>query len=144
IDWLGDCLCRVARRPLPDGVYRDRAGEVRLIDHAVTFRSLLKTAIDKIRQSARGMPAIFIRLLENLHRIWLVTSDDTVRDEVTRPAELIMRASHESVPEESDRIDVRVAYDALRNTAPIGRPLLGPAGTTRGPTRLTDVPEAPG
>ncbi len=31
-DWLGDCLCRAAREPLPDGIYRDATGSLRLID----------------------------------------------------------------------------------------------------------------
>src|SRR5437763_220541 len=51
IDWLGDCLCRVARDPLPDGIYRDADGAVRLVDRVVTFERLVKGAPDKIRQA---------------------------------------------------------------------------------------------
>jgi uncharacterized membrane protein len=49
IDWLGDCLCRVAGAPLPDGIYRTSDGAVRLIDSVITFERLLKRASDKIR-----------------------------------------------------------------------------------------------
>jgi uncharacterized membrane protein len=113
IDWLGDCLCLSARVELPAGVYRDRAGTVRLIEPAVTSDFLLKRASDKIRQAGRGMPAIFIRQLENLRRIALAAPPEAMHEGLRSQAEMILRASQESIPEESDRSDVRRAYDEL-------------------------------
>ena len=113
VDWLGDCLCRVARDPLPDGVYRDALGAVRLVDRPITFDRLVKGASDKIRQAGRGMPAVLIRQLENLHKVAsaLPTTDGT--DVIARHAEMILRASEDSVSEPGDRADVQAAFDSL-------------------------------
>ncbi len=113
IDWLGDCLCRVARDPLPDGIYRDVGGAVRLVDPVVTFDRLMKGAFDKIRQAGRGMPAVLIRQLQNLNKVAFAIGVEGDRDVVARHGEMILRASEESVPEPSDRDDVRSVYGAL-------------------------------
>jgi uncharacterized membrane protein len=114
IDWLGDCLCRVARDPLPDGIYRDVDGAVRLVDRVITFDRLMKGAFDKIRQAGRGMPAVLIRQLQNLNKVAFAIGADGDREVVARHGEMILRASEESVPESSDRDDVRSVYDTLR------------------------------
>jgi uncharacterized membrane protein len=113
IDWLGDCLCRIARDPLPDGIYRSPDGAARLIDRVITFERLVKGASDKIRQAGRGMPAVLICQLDNLRRVSIALGGRSDDDSIIRQAEMILRASEESVPEESDRRDVRRAYDAF-------------------------------
>jgi uncharacterized membrane protein len=119
IDWLGDCLCRVARDPLPDGIYRDAGGAIRLVDRPITFDRLIKAAFDKIRQAGRGMPAVLIRQLENLKKVALAIGAEGDRESVVAHADMIFRASEESVPDPSDREDVRSVYDRLR--AELGR-----------------------
>ena len=113
IDWLGDCLCRAMRAPLPDGIYYGPDGAVRLIDAVITFERLLKGASDKIRQSGRGMPAVLIRQLDNLRRVAGNDPGADVSDLIARQAAMILRTSEESVPDECDRRDVRLAHDAL-------------------------------
>jgi uncharacterized membrane protein len=125
IDWLGDCLCRVAREPLPDGVYRDPSGTVRLIDPVVMFDRLVKGAVDKIRQAGRGMPAVLIRQLENLQKLAPMLGDSGRRALIDRQADLILEASEESVAQASDRMDVRRAYDAYVATARSTEPASG-------------------
>jgi uncharacterized membrane protein len=121
IDWLGDCLCRAARAPLPDGIYRAPDGVVRLVDPVITFERLLKGSYDKIRQAGRGMPAVLIRQLDNLRRV----SDagaTSHSDIIAQQAAMILRACEESVPEESDRRDVQLAYAALVSELRLGEP----------------------
>jgi len=115
IDWLGDCLCRAYAyaHALPSGIYCDASGNVRVIEPVVTYERLLKGATDKIRQAGRGMPAVFIRQLENLQKIMNLVSTPEQREVVLHHAKLVLRASEESVTEESDRNDVREAYDVL-------------------------------
>jgi uncharacterized membrane protein len=117
IDWLGDCLCRAFARPLPSGIYADAAGRVRLVEPAVTHERLLKGATDKLRQAGRGMPAVLIRQLENLTKVVAAAGTPGQREAVLRHARLILQASDESVPDESDRQDVRAAYDLLLGAA---------------------------
>jgi uncharacterized membrane protein len=113
IDWLGDCLGRACGESLPSGVYRDASGNVRLIEPRITPERLIKGATDKIRQAGRGMPAVLIRQLENLQKVLLAARTPGQRAVILHHAELILRASDESVPEEFDRRDVRAAYDSL-------------------------------
>lgn len=113
IDWLGDCLCRAGRGPLPSGLYRDPEGVVRLVDRTITFDGLVRKASDKIRQSARGMPAVLIRQLENLAKVAIALGDGRERGIIGLEAEMILRASEESVPEPADRRDVLASYEAL-------------------------------
>jgi uncharacterized membrane protein len=113
IDWLGDCLCRAARRPLPDGIYRDAGGTVRLVDPTVTFEQLVRASSDKIRLAGRGMPAVFLRQLENLQKVAFALTDPTLAEPLTRQAEMILRASEQSIAEPADREDVQAAFELV-------------------------------
>jgi uncharacterized membrane protein len=113
IDWLGDGLCKITARTLPDGVYRDVAGHVRLIDPVITYERLVKGAFDKIRQAGRGMPAVYIRQLQNLAKIGECPLTPDQREVLGRHADMILRASDESVSEKNDRQDVQDAYDMV-------------------------------
>ena len=65
-------LCRaepVSGRTLVEGVYRDAFGRVRLIESDPSYARMVNRAFDKIRQAARGMPAVLIRLVDALTAI---------------------------------------------------------------------------
>jgi uncharacterized membrane protein len=113
IDWLGECLCRACVDPLPSGIWRDATGRIRLIEPSMSLERLIKGATDKIRQAGRGIPAIMIRQLENLQKVMGVSRTPDQREAILHHAQMILRSSEESVPEEFDRRDVRAAYDAL-------------------------------
>jgi uncharacterized membrane protein len=113
IDWLGDCLCHAYAQRLPSGLYCDADGNVRVIEPPITHERLLKRATDKIRQAGRGMPAILIRQLENLQKVITLVSTPGEREDLLHHARMVLRASEESVTEESDRRDVQTAYDKL-------------------------------
>lgn len=90
IDWLGDCLCRACREDLPSGIYHDATGNIRLIE-----------------------PAVLIRQLQNLERVMGAAETPGQRESILHHANVILRASEESVVEESDQRDVQAAYDSL-------------------------------
>jgi uncharacterized membrane protein len=113
IDWLGDGLCKISARQLPSGVYRDSQGLIRLIDPVITYERLVKGGFDKIRQAGRGMPAVYIRQLQNLEKILQYVTTGGQRELLVRHADMILRASEESVPEKNDRLDVQAAYDLV-------------------------------
>jgi uncharacterized membrane protein len=115
IDWLGDGLGKIASRWRPVTVHRDAAGHVRVITVPVSFRRLVERAHDKIRQASRGMPAVMIRQLDAIAKVMAYTSTAEQREVLLEQAEMILRASEESVPEAADRADVRRRYDALRS-----------------------------
>jgi len=113
IDWLGDGLGKIASRWRPATVHRDAAGHLRVITVTISFRRLVERAHDKIRQASRGMPAVMIRQLDGLAKVMAYTSSPGQRDLLLAQAEMILRASEESVPEQADRVDVRRRYDAV-------------------------------
>src|ERR1035438_8630208 len=113
IDWLSDSLCKVAGRWHPARVHRDRAGAVRVITTEPTYERMVQRAFDKIRQSARGLPAVLIRQLDALGRIMERTTAEDQRQVLLDQAAMIIRVSEESVHDESDRADVRRQYEAV-------------------------------
>ncbi len=107
IDWLSAGLCRISGRALTEGVYRDRSGRVRLIEHDPSYTRMVNRAFDKIRQAARGMPAVIIRLLDALANIMENTVGPEQRRVLMRQAEMILRAAESDIHEEMDLEDVR-------------------------------------
>jgi uncharacterized membrane protein len=113
IDWLGDALCKITATGLPSGLSRDSEGRIRVIEVPLRYERVLNRAFDKIRQAGRGMPAVLIRQLENLVKIAEYTTLDEQRRLVRREADMLLRASEESVPEPNDRADVLEAYEEV-------------------------------
>jgi uncharacterized membrane protein len=111
IDWLSAGLSRVSGRTLDEGVYRDRDGRVRLIESDPSYTRMVNRAFDKVRQSARGMPAVLIRLIDSLGAIMRETTSDEQRRALARQAKMILLVAEESVPDPNDREDIRVRYE---------------------------------
>jgi uncharacterized membrane protein len=113
IDWLGDNLCKVARRWHPTRVHRDGQGFVRVIAPQPDYERLMQRAFEKIRQASLGMPAVMIRQLEALAKIMAETSGAAQRRVLLDQAAMIDRACDRSVPEAADRADVHRRYEAV-------------------------------
>jgi len=111
IDWLSAGLSRISGRTLDEGVYRDRNGQVRLIESDPSYARMVNRAFDKVRQSARGMPAVLIRLIDSLNAIMLETTSDEQRRILARQAKMILLVAEETVPDPNDREDIRVRYE---------------------------------
>jgi uncharacterized membrane protein len=153
IDWLGDCLCHAAASQLPDGIHRDTAGNIRIIEPVITLDRLVKGATDKIRQAGSGMPAVLIRQLENLGKLLRVVRIPEMRAVVESHALRILRAGDETVRDAADRADIHAAYDAAMSAVDLGSAArdswraesLAPDATSSGAHRLRrERPSQPG
>jgi len=113
IDWLSAGLSQISGRKLAEGVYRDGYGRVRLIEFDHSYSRMVNRAFDKIRQSARGMPAVIIRLLDALASIMTETTSGEQRLVLMRQAEMIFRLAEETVPEVNDRQDISRRYQQM-------------------------------
>jgi uncharacterized membrane protein len=113
IDWLSAGLCRISERVLDEGVYRDRTGRVRLIEPDPSYARMVNRAHDKIRQAARGMPAVEIRLLTGIAHVMEHTVEPAQRDVLLRQAEMIARSAEEDIDEAHDREDVHRRYEEV-------------------------------
>jgi len=116
IDWIGDSLCKVTGRWQPTRIYADASGEVRVIATEISYERLVQRSFEKVRQAGRGMPAVLIRQLDALDKIMERTTTDEQRAVLLDQAAMIERSSAESVPEASDRADVRRRYEAVLST----------------------------
>ncbi len=115
IDWLAAGLSRVSGRSLDEAVYRDRFGRVRLIESDPSYTRMVNRAFDKVRQAARGMPAVIIRMMDALMNIMGQTTSPEQRRILARQAEMIFRSAQESVPEANDLDDIAVRYQGVLN-----------------------------
>ncbi|HXB46217.1 MAG TPA: DUF2254 family protein, partial [Streptosporangiaceae bacterium] len=113
VDWIGDSLTKVTGRWQPTRVYRDAGGAVRVIATEVTWERLVQRAFEKVRQSARGMPAVMIRQLDALARIMERTTVPRDRQVLLDQAAMIERLSAGTVDEPSDRADISRAYQRV-------------------------------
>jgi uncharacterized membrane protein len=110
IDWVAAGLSRVSGRVLDEGVYRDADGKVRLIEMDPSYARMVNRAFDKIRQSAVGMPAVLIRLIDSIGSIMLDTRTADQRVVLRRQADMVLRLAEESVREENDLEEIRFRY----------------------------------
>lgn len=110
IDWLSAGLGRVSGRVLDEGVYRDSSGKVRLIEFDPSYARMVNRAFDKIRQSAAGMPAVLIRLIDSLGSIVLDTTSADQRAVLRRQADMVLRVAEQSVSEPNDLEEIRFRY----------------------------------
>ena len=110
IDYLGSALSELARRRLPLPWHFDAEDRLRLITRPQTFNSALAAAVDQIRQYGRHDVAVTIRLLEMLATVLPSTRSEEQRRALVRQAAMIERRSHDDLPTEEDRRDVRRRY----------------------------------
>jgi len=113
IDRLGSALCYLTNRTFPSRYRYDKEDKLRVIAKPVTFTGITNTAFDQIRQYGRSSVAVTIRLLETLKMIAAHTRNDEQQQAIFRQAQMIKRASSESLPEGNDRQDVQERYRAL-------------------------------
>jgi uncharacterized membrane protein len=110
IDWLSAGLGRLSGRALVEALYRDGFGRARLIASDPSYSQMINRAIDKVRQAARGMPAVIIRLLDALAVVAAQTTSPHQRRVLLRQADMVLRSAEESVPDANDLADIRGRY----------------------------------
>jgi uncharacterized membrane protein len=102
-----------------EGVYRDRAGRIRLISSDPSYARMVNRSYDKVRQSSRGMPAVIIRLLHSLTTVVEVTTTSHQREVLARQADMILAEALDSVVDPRDLNDIQQRYDQFHATSAI-------------------------
>jgi uncharacterized membrane protein len=113
VDWIADCLCRIAPIWHPHRIRRDKDGSIRVIAFQPSFDRLVERTFDTIRQAAIGMPAIMIRQLDAIAKVIEQVPDRQRRTALIRQAEAIQRSNLATVPDPGDRDDVTERYEAV-------------------------------
>jgi uncharacterized membrane protein len=78
--------------------------------HPVTFAGVTDTAVNQIRQYARGSAAVTIRLLEAIAGVVAHASREEDQAALLQPARMIQRGSQEGILEGRDQEDVEAQY----------------------------------
>ncbi|MDF1659695.1 MAG: DUF2254 domain-containing protein [Verrucomicrobiales bacterium] len=64
IDFLSESMAKIAKRKLPQRVFRDEQGKARVMTRPASFRNTLDTAFIQIRQAGADKPDVIISMLE--------------------------------------------------------------------------------
>ncbi|WP_428342327.1 DUF2254 domain-containing protein [Mycobacterium sp.] len=113
VDWIADCLCRIAPLWHPQRVRRDDDGNIRVIAFQPDFDRLVERSFDTIRQASIGMPALMIRQLDAITKVIEQVPDRKRRTPLIRQAEAIQRSNLATVADPADREDVSQRYEAV-------------------------------
>jgi uncharacterized membrane protein len=94
IDRLHDCLRHLARRPFPDGRYRDAGGDVRVVVRVMSWEAYVRLAFDEIRQAGCASPQVTRRLRASLDDLleFALPERREVLEEQIRLLEIAVRA----------------------------------------------------
>jgi uncharacterized membrane protein len=95
IDRLHDILRQLARRPFPDGVHRDEAGEVRLVVRVPSWKDYVELATEEITLAGAGSPRVVRRLLRALEDLREIAPPER-RKIVEQRLEVLEAAARES------------------------------------------------
>jgi uncharacterized membrane protein len=111
---LSASLSRLMAKALPEGVFRDARGSVRVFCPQPTYASLIHAAFDQIRQNGASTPLIVIHLLEAMIRVSeharLQTQVEALRDQYRA----VVEAAGRGIASPSDQEDVKRRFERLR------------------------------
>ena len=113
VDHIGAVLVRLARRRVAEP-YRMEGHTLRVIARGPTFESLLKVALDEIRQNATGNVSVLTRLLGMLEPVARCVANADRLALLRAHAEMIWSTADRSIHAEEDRAEVAAAYARLR------------------------------
>ena len=102
IDRLHDCLRQLARRSIPDGRYRDKRGEVRLVTPSMAWADYVHLAFDEIRIAGAGSPQIARRLRAALEDLLTIAPRER-KSSLKEQLELLNSGIEGSIGEGGDR-----------------------------------------
>ena len=104
IDRIHDILRQLARRPFPDGIYRDESGDVRVVVPAPTWDDYVLLATEEITLAGAGSPSVARRIeaaLIDLHSVVLPERKPIVDRRLEALAASVSKASNGSTPQRS-------------------------------------------
>ena len=101
LDRLHDILRQLARRPFPDGNYRDAAGDVRLAVRTMSWEAYVHLAFDEIRMAGAGSPQVSRRLKAALTDLKTIAPPDRI-EVLDEQIDLLTAATQEAMKDERD------------------------------------------
>lgn len=119
VDHLGDALCQLAPRHLPNGTTA-REGRIVLVQPVTSYAGLCDAMLHMIRQNAASSVHVLVRMLDVLTRVAEVERRTSRRDELRRHADLVMAAARRDVAEPADLADLQERHRRFEAVAKDG------------------------
>ncbi|MBM7846130.1 DUF2254 domain-containing protein [Herpetosiphon giganteus] len=119
IDLLSDVLAQAIRRPEQSPCRYDEFDQLRVVANTITFRQMLGTAINQIRQYAKSEIAVTARLLVLLNEVALASNDQERRAMLWEQACIITRGADQGISDPYDRAYINEHLQTLANTLAI-------------------------
>lgn len=116
IDRLSASLCKLMGRSLPEAVFKDTAGIVRVLCTEATYSGLIGASFNQIRQNGTGTPIIVLHLLEAIERIAHHVLLPEQHAALSEHAEAIMRAAQLRIEDSLDRRIINERYLAVQRS----------------------------
>jgi uncharacterized membrane protein len=113
IDWLGDCLSRLARRKMPSSHRYDENNRLRIICKPFTYAGMVNEAFDMIRQNSKSVAAVSIRLLETIATVAGQVTREKDRAALIRQAAMVKKGCHSEMFTEEDQKDLQRRFEAV-------------------------------
>lgn len=108
LDRLTLSLAKCMKRGEAKSVWTDNDDKVRLVAPVSNFEGLTDAAFNQIRQLASGMPAVLIRMAENIGQL-LQQAGERHRPALRRHLDLVVKTGRRTIEEKDDRKDLEAS-----------------------------------
>ena len=113
LDRLTLSLRLVMQRGTAKNVWQDDDGTTRLVAPPAGFDGVADAAFNQIRQLSAGMPAVLIRMADNIGQL-LQQANEAQRPALEKHLRLVVNAGGRSIADEDDRNDLKEVASAAR------------------------------
>lgn len=115
IDRLTLSLRMAMSRGAAKSVWQDSGGKTRLLAPLTSFEGLVDAGFHQIRQLSEAMPAVLIRMADNIGELLRVATDQQ-RPALEKHLRLVIAAGARGIADEDDRNDLKDRASAARKT----------------------------
>ncbi|MCF8477981.1 MAG: DUF2254 domain-containing protein [Pseudolabrys sp.] len=113
LDRLTLSLRLIMQRGTAKNVWQDENGVTRLVVPPAGFDGVVDAAFNQIRQLSAGMPAVLIRMADNIGQL-LQQTNEAQRPVLEKHLRLVVNAGSRSIPDEDDRNDLKDVASVAR------------------------------
>jgi uncharacterized membrane protein len=117
IDRLTTSLAKIMKRGVPQYVWADDDGKVRLLAPRSTFDDIVQEAFRQIRQQAHDQPAVLIRLVESLGQL-LTQANAAQQPILKKQIEIVRDVGAKHIDQKEDLAALKARAEQALNNAP--------------------------
>ncbi len=121
LDRLTLSIVKIMKRGEAKTAWRDKDGKTRLIASQASFEGIADAAFNQIRQHGAALPAILIRMAENIGQL-LQQADETQRSTLEKHLRLAVDTGKQNIADDNDLKDLQARAEEAKKNAGRARP----------------------